>query len=261
MRRSKATGAAILTFILTPGCAPIHFQTPPEAIAKLTEQSPQTQTILLATQIQPTPESESKFDAINRRLDRLERMLAGVQEWKRQHRLWEEQARQSLQELRRELRTTHDAATGVEKRMKWVAVQPSAPSASGESSASVGKQTLFRAVDVLLGELPNNTNGRPEMRRIPTSVPDKAHEILVYAHIATGYVKGGAHRFRIAVRMQDDQEAAFYLYAVGQPQSGWGYNSDNVWLPMPKNRELMLQAEGEPFFGDWKSEVRIIAYR
>jgi hypothetical protein len=30
---------------------------------------------------------------------------------------------------------------------------------------------------------------------------------------------------------------------------------------MPKNRELILQAEGEPFFGDWNSEVRIIGYR
>jgi hypothetical protein len=32
---------------------------------------------------------------------------------------------------------------------------------------------------------------------------------------------------------------------------------------MPKNRELLLQmaGAGKPFFGDWNSEVRIIAYR
>jgi len=42
---------------------------------------------------------------------------------------------------------------------------------------------------------------------------------------------------------------------------GWAYNSDNGLLPMPKNRELILQADGKPFFGDWNSEVRIIGYR
>ena len=54
---------------------------------------------------------------------------------------------------------------------------------------------------------------------------------------------------------------SFYLYATGQSQAGWGYNSDNVWLPMPQNRQLILQAEGKPFFGEWNSETRIIGYR
>ena len=130
-----------------------------------------------------------------------------------------------------------------------------APPAGGMSAVTAD----FWAVDAPLGELPNG--GKRETRRIPALVPDQAREILVYAQVATGYVKGGPHRFRLAVQAQGDREAAFFLYAVGQPQTGWAYNSDNVWLPMPKNRELILQAEGEPFFGDWNSEVRIVGYR
>jgi hypothetical protein len=57
------------------------------------------------------------------------------------------------------------------------------------------------------------------------------------------------------------REIAFYLYAIGLPQKSWAYNSDNVWLPMPRDRQLILRAEGEPFFGDWRGEVRIAGYR
>lgn len=85
----------------------------------------------------------------------------------------------------------------------------------------------FWAVDIPMGTLPNGGQNH-QIRRIPAQVPDKAREILVYAQVATGYVKGGSHRFRISVRVQGDREAAFYLYAVGLPQPSWAYNSDNV---------------------------------
>lgn len=118
----------------------------------------------------------------------------------------------------------------------------------------------YRAVDLTLGELPGGA-GAAVARPVPAEIPETAQEILVYAQVATGYVKGGPHRFRIATRLDSGEEAAFYLYAIGRPQQGWAYNSTNMWLPMSKKRELLLQTEGEPFFGDWNSELRIIGYR
>ncbi len=234
----------ILTLMLTPGCALL--QTPGE-ITQPADHSQETQAALAL-----------KLEAMSQRLDRLDQVIASTQEQGQQCQHLEDQLRQSLRGLQQEMRHTHRTIASLQKRMKWATAQSSPPKASlGER---VEKQDPFWAVDAPLGELPNG-GGQSEKRRIPALVPDKAREILVYTQIATGYVKGGAHRFRIAVQVQGDREAAFYLYAVGQPQSSWSYNSDNVWLPMPKNRELIVQAEGEPFFGDWKSDVRIIAYR
>lgn len=248
MKLSRVIGVVILSMTLMSGCTLV--QTPGET-AKPADPSP-------SLPIAAPSALELKLDAMSQRLDRMEQTLASAREHGQRQRRWEDQMQQSLHDLRRDLRNTHRTMTRIQQQMKSVRTQPSAPNAPlGES---VGKLTPFWAVDVLLGELPNGGSQR-ETRHIPALVPDKAREILVYAQIATGYVKGGAHRFRIAVQAQSDQEAAFYLYAVGQPQPGWSYNSDNVWLPMPKNRELILQAEGEPFFGDWKSEVRIVGYR
>ena len=198
-----------------------------------------------------SPALGAKLDAMSGQLARIEQTLVTVQEQGRQRQKQDQQARQVLGGLRQEMRDTRIAVSGVQRTMK----RSIAPPAGGMSAVTAD----FWAVDAPLGELPNG--GKRETRRIPALVPDQAREILVYAQVATGYVKGGPHRFRLAVQAQGDREAAFFLYAVGQPQTGWAYNSDNVWLPMPKNRELILQAEGEPFFGDWNSEVRIVGYR
>lgn len=246
--RLQVTEAMILTLMLMPGCALV--QTPTE-IAKPAAPSSQPQPAAVAVQ----PILDPRLDAIAQRLEHLERILADGQEQRRQRRRWEEGIQRSLQDLRQEVRDARHSVASVKKRRRESVPVPGTP-----LEESDGKPVAFWAVDAPLGELPNN-NGQRETRRIPALVPDKAREILVYAQVATGYVKGGAHRFRIAVQSSGHQEAAFYLYAVGQPQQSWSYNSDNVWLPMPKNRELILQAEGEPLFGDWKSEVRIIAYR
>ena len=193
----------------------------------------------------------SKLEAMDDRLERIERILTQVhdQGWQRQQQ--EEQSQRSLTGLRQETRNTQVALARLQKQQATVVAR------LGESAA---KPANFWAVDLLMGSLPNGGQDY-EVRRIPAQVPDKAREILVYAQVATGYVKAGPHRFRVAVRVESAREAAFYLYAVGQPQPSWAYNSDNVWLPMPRDRQLLLRAEGEPFFGDWNSEVRIIAYR
>ncbi|HRX72220.1 MAG: hypothetical protein H6973_08775 [Gammaproteobacteria bacterium] len=242
-------GAIMFIMVLTPGCA--YYQS---WIARFTRPAsahqPQTAPAVPPSALEP------KLDAMDNRLDRIEQMLADVREQGRQRQIQEERSQQSLAGLRQETRNTHLAVASLRKllakqhstlvtRLRETAAEPS---------------TDFWAVDVPMGALPNGGQN-PEVRRIPTQIPDKAREILVYAQVATGYVKGGPHRFRISVRVQGDREAAFYLYAIGLPQQSWAYNSDNVWLPMPRDRQLILRAEGEPFFGDWRGEVRIVGYR
>lgn len=182
---------------------------------------------------------EARLTVLDTRLERLEQSVAV---------LWENQQQRGV---------THDQAlAGIARALK------DTQGSVAELRRTVEEPTpvLYRTVDVLLGTLPS---GRDDLLTypIPAAIPDTAREILVYAQVATGYVEGGPHRFRIATRLDDGREAAFYLYAVGGSQQSWAYNSDNVWLPMPKNRELLLQTAGKPFFGEWNSEVRITAYR
>lgn len=197
----------------------------------------------------------ARLDDLEARLDDLERAVAAERAERRARATASERA---VAALKRELKEAKAAVASLRRKVEASAVPP--VRREGATASRDALNVAYRPVDAVLGELPSG-NGERATRPIPATIPDAAREILVYAQVATGYVKGGPHRFRIATRLDGDREAAFYLYAVGQPQQSWAYNSDNVWLPMPKNRELILQAEGEPFFGDWNSEVRIIGYR
>lgn len=152
---------------------------------------------------------------------------------------------ESLQENIKKLNTTYVSekvlATTLQKAFK-------------SSSAN------YYPVNIDLGALPS---GKPNKitRKIPEIVPDTAREILVYSYVATSYVKGGSHSFKIFVKASASNEAAFYLYSIANTQQGWSYNSDNVWLPMPEDREIRVETDGEPLFGKWESGIRIIAYR
>lgn len=247
MRLRRVAGILMLTMALTPGCA--WYQSFMAKLAPRPASPSQTGSMAAASPLEP------KLDAMDNRLERMEQMLTDVRDEGRRRQRQEEQSQQSLAGLRQETRNTQAALARLQKQL---ATQHAAVVARlGETAAN---QADFWAVDIPMGLLPNGGQGY-EVRRIPAQVPDKAREILVYAQVATGYVKAGPHRFRISVRVEGAREAAFYLYAVGQPQPSWAYNSDNVWLPMPRDRQLILRAEGEAFFGDWGSEVRIIAWR
>lgn len=118
----------------------------------------------------------------------------------------------------------------------------------------------YHPVDITLGTLPS---GKPPSItfKIPEAVPDSAREILVYTYVATDFVKGGSLSFKLAVKTDSAAEAAFYLHAVTDAQPGWSYNSDNVWLPLPTDRQITVTNGGGALFGNWDSKVKIIAYR
>ena len=201
-------------------------------------------------------EMEAKLAELRIRLEPLEQTADDLGQ--RQDRRLTAQDR-TLAGIGRELKEIRTAVTSLRR-----ALESRSPTAvtrrEGATAIDGNLGANYRAVEIALGGLPSG-EGERRVRQIPAAVPNTAREILVYAQIATGYVEGGPHRFRVSVRLDGNREAAFYLYANGQPQQGWAYNSDNVWLPMPKNRELILQADGKPFFGDWNSEVRIVSYR
>ncbi|MFO1434760.1 MAG: hypothetical protein U1F76_32545 [Candidatus Competibacteraceae bacterium] len=111
-----------------------------------------------------------------------------------------------------------------------------------------------------LGSLPSGKSNILSYN-IPDKIPASAREIFIYAYVATDFVKGGEQGFKISVKLDDSREAAFYLYTHTDTKPGWAYNSDNVWLPMPADREIRLQSLGEPLFGSWEGGVKIIAYR
>lgn len=245
MKVRGLTGVLCLVVALLPGCAWYE-----SLRARWNTRSPVAKTV----PTEQLPSLAPRLESMDRRLEHIEQLLTEVQEQGQQRQQQEAQAQRVLAGLRQETRNTQTALSRVQKQL---ATQHAAVVARlGEATRG---QDGFWAVDIPMGLLPNGQG--QEVRRIPAQVPDKAREILIYAQVATGYVKAGPHRFRLSVRVEGDREAAFYLYAVGQPQPSWAYNSDNVWLPMPRDRQLILRAEGEPFFGDWGSEVRIIAYR
>jgi hypothetical protein len=193
---------------------------------------------------------EARLAVLDTRLERLERLEQSVAELWRDRRRQEAAHDQTLAGINRDLKDTRRAVARLRRKVETPVPVRAAQGAGAE----------YQPVDVLLGPLPSG-DAEPLKYLIPAAIPDTAREILVYAHVATGYVEGGPHRFQIATRLDDGRETAFYLYAVGGSQQSWAYNSDNVWLPMPKNRELLLKTAGKSFFGDWNSEVRITAYR
>jgi len=192
---------------------------------------------------------EARLTALDARLAALERQIV---EQRREQWLTLDQ---SLAEVGRDIQGTRESVAALRRKVEKPAVV-----AKPASVADDAVWKAYRSVDVPLGAFPEG-GGKQAVYPIPATIPDSAREILVYAQVATGYVEGGPHRFRMAVAPDSGREVSFYLFATAQSQGGWSYNSDNVWLPMPGNRQLLLQAEGKPFFGEWNSETRIIGYR
>ncbi|MDG4555601.1 MAG: hypothetical protein P9E24_15335 [Candidatus Competibacter sp.] len=228
MKLLRIWASSALSGMLAAGCATLESESPP----------PVGQAVL-----------EARLTALDTRLAALERRIV---EQRREQWLALDQ---SLAEVGRDIQGARKSVAALRRK-----VEKPAAAARPASAATDPIWKAYQPIDVPLGGFPEG-GGKQAVYPIPVTVPDSAREILLYAQVATGYVEGGPHRFRVTTMLDDGREVSFYLYATGQSQGGWGYNSDNVWLPMPKNRQLILQAEGKPFFGEWNSEVRIIAYR
>jgi hypothetical protein len=118
-------------------------------------------------------------------------------------------------------------------------------------------------LNVSLGKLPSDP-AQTSSYQIPFT-PDGTTEILVYAWIRTGNVNFQPDcEFFISVDDPDgDHPAGFYLFSAGStPGPTYAYNSDNVWLPLPKSGELHAKiSTGQGYNGDIATELRIVACR
>ncbi len=122
--------------------------------------------------------------------------------------------------------------------------------------------TYWTVTDIDLGTLPTDTN-RTVTYNLPGQIPANATDILVYAFIRTGASNSDIDRqFKIFVQSEGSEIGGmFYLFAHGYSQSAWSYNSENFWLPMPLDRDLLVQMEGPAFNGNHATDLRIIGYK
>jgi len=132
---------------------------------------------------------------------------------------------------------------------------------------------------IALGELPNDPaspdaydlahilKGKPEYANVWRDLNDvKYTEILVYVWVATHNGPDQNADYKVSVRQTaSGDEAAGYLHILSFNQAAWSYNSDNIWLPIPRHDFLLLAAfNGAPLVGGTaghQSQVLLAGYR
>ena len=96
---------------------------------------------------------------------------------------------------------------------------------------------------------------------IPSSIPDSAREVLVYAEIQTG---GSGPRDVISRLKLYTEESSKryeqYILVRTYPNSAWNTNSDNMWFPLMSNRRLYLE-KPNAHTGNVRIAVYAIGYR
>ena len=96
---------------------------------------------------------------------------------------------------------------------------------------------------------------------IPSSIPDSAKEVLVYAEIETG----GSGPSDVVSRLQLYTEEGSkryeqYILVHTYNNRAWNTNSDNMWFPLMINRRLYLQ-NPNAHTGRVSIAVYVIGYR
>jgi hypothetical protein len=130
------------------------------------------------------------------------------------------------------------------------------------------ENTVWTSIELpALGTLPKKKEANPREFLIPSEIPYSAKEVLIYVWYSSGEIAHDSQAdYRIFVKIGASGKAvAFFLVRVHTyPQVAYSTNSDNVWLPMPKDRTLRVEYQGTIDFSDaisFYSEVKILAYR
>ena len=90
-------------------------------------------------------------------------------------------------------------------------------------------------------------------------VSTKAKEILVYVSVGTGtsYPQDGTGV--VEVYSQDYMKQFVYIHSYNADD--WSYNSDNLWVPIGKNRILYGRYVGTRITGNRFARMKVIGYR
>ena len=75
---------------------------------------------------------------------------------------------------------------------------------------------------------------------IPSSIPDGAKEVLVFAEIITWDGPSTTSRLKLYTE-EGSKRYQQYILVRTSSTSGRGANSDNMWFPLMRNRRLYLE--------------------
>eukprot|EP01084_Bolivina_argentea_P174867 302873_1 len=94
---------------------------------------------------------------------------------------------------------------------------------------------------------------------IPKDIPNKAKKILVYLTFNSGCVNGTSHP-NITINVNAHYKVfKHHLNSMTYGQNAWAFNSDNMWLPMPKDRKITL-TQSQAYSGNAGGSIKIIRY-
>ena len=79
--------------------------------------------------------------------------------------------------------------------------------------------------------------------QIPDIIPQTAKEFLLYAYLACGRADGLRDSDIVFYVEHDGLRFEKFLYLRSFPQEAWNTNSDNMWFPMPADRQIHANVE------------------
>jgi len=137
---------------------------------------------------------------------------------------------------------------------------PTATPTSDNTPIPSPTSLTWKGVNVTSQRLPGQS-GAKMVYSIPEVVPSTVREVLIYVWVRTGGKNSdGDSNFKFTINAGSDAPY-FLLHLHGYNQDAWSYNSDNVWLPMPADRQIQVELLGESINGNWSGEIRVIGYR
>lgn len=95
---------------------------------------------------------------------------------------------------------------------------------------------------------------------IPKEIPDNAKKVLIYVTFESGQSSRDIFpNITILSAAKDGKIHKNYLNTHTYNQNAWSYNSDNFWIPMPKDKKIIV-TQAKEYTGNAGGVIRIIRY-
>lgn len=90
-------------------------------------------------------------------------------------------------------------------------------------------------------------------------MPDTATQVLVYAHVNSGWISESSLGAQIEI--YSDPKHSLSLFVFGYKQSAVAYNSENIWLPIGEKKKVCGKYVGKAISANIGIQFKIIGYR
>lgn len=102
--------------------------------------------------------------------------------------------------------------------------------------------------------------GKPSTIDLATlNIPDTALQVLVYVQATTSWITDYSGSAK--VELYSDPKHILEMYVYARKQSANSYNSENVWLPIGKERNVTGKYVGQGISEHINIHFKIIGYR